>query len=49
MPCKDILERGDSIGDGIYQANFDGQLNDVYCNMTINGGGWTLVSRWKKH
>lgn len=44
--CKKILENGDSHGNGIYNINPSG-LNpfEVYCNMEIDNGGWTLVGR----
>ncbi|WP_276835267.1 fibrinogen-like YCDxxxxGGGW domain-containing protein [Chryseobacterium cucumeris] len=46
--CKEILSSGLSTGDGIYWIDPDGSGNaycaeKVYCNMTSNDGGWTLI------
>ncbi|MDN8078513.1 putative Ig domain-containing protein [Burkholderia multivorans] len=32
-------------GDGVYRVNMSGTPTDVYCNQTLNGGGWTLVMK----
>ncbi|MGV2451624.1 UNVERIFIED_CONTAM: fibrinogen-like YCDxxxxGGGW domain-containing protein [Ralstonia mannitolilytica] len=46
--CREILSSGLSTGNGIYWIDPDGKGNaycaeKVYCNMTDNGGGWTLI------
>ncbi|KAL9987393.1 hypothetical protein ACROYT_G001687 [Oculina patagonica] len=47
--CKDILISGDSEGDGEYWIDpaASGDPFTVFCDMTTDQGGWTLISRFR--
>ena len=41
--CKAILDDGYSVGDGTYWINPYGTPYEVECDMTYDGGGWTIL------
>ena len=43
LSCKDALDKGLSFGDGVYTIEISGSTITVYCDMTTDSGGWTLV------
>jgi len=46
--CLGVLQAGASTGDGVYMLEpcGDGQVRGFYCDMTQEGGGWT-VAGWQ--
>lgn len=45
--CRDILDSGNSVGDGTYVIDPDGPYGrdpvEVWCDMTTDGGGWIVI------
>ena len=53
VTCKDILEKVPDAESGLYTIDVDGDDGaapfQVFCDMKVDGGGWTLVAKVHRH
>lgn len=44
MSCADVLADGQSLGTGMYRLQSEAEAFLAFCEMDLQGGGWTLVA-----